>query len=107
MDRLNYFLQLLEKDPNNPLVHYSLALEYKKKGHLEKAIEHMEKYLSMKEDEGAAYRLLAECYQELGDYEKAARALEEGIKQAVKFNHPSMVQEYRQWLEDLRTSWPS
>ncbi|RMH80979.1 MAG: tetratricopeptide repeat protein [Acidobacteria bacterium] len=103
MDRLEYFKGLLEKSPNNPMVHYSLALEYYKLGDYENTIKHMETYLSLKEDEGAGYRTLAKCYEELGDYEKAIRVLEEGIQKAIKYNHPSMAEEFRSWVEQLRS----
>jgi len=102
MNRLNYFLELLEKSPNNPMVHYSLALEYYKIKDYQKAIKHMETYMSLKEDEGAGYKVLAKCYEELGDYQKAMEVLEEGIQKALKYNHPSMAEEMRAWLEDLR-----
>lgn len=101
MDRLSYFLNLLEKAPNNPMVHYSLAQEYYKAGNVEEAIKHLEKYLSLQEDEGAAYRLLAKCYEELGEYQKAIEALKKGITQASKYNHPSMVEEFSKWIQDL------
>ncbi|WP_461830240.1 tetratricopeptide repeat protein [Aquifex sp.] len=102
MDRLEYFKSLLEKSPNNPMVHYSLGLEYYKRQEYEKAIEHLNRYLELQEDEGAVYRTLAKCYEELGEFQKAIEVLEEGIKQAMKYNHPSMAQEYQQWIEELK-----
>ena len=91
MDRLEYFKNLLEKSPDNPLLHYSLALEYYKLKDYENTIKHMERYMSLKEDEGAGYRVLAKCYEELGEYEKAIEILQEGIEIALKYNHPSMA----------------
>ena len=102
MDRLEYFKSLLEKSPDNPMVHYSLGLEYYKRQEYEKAIEHLNRYLELQEDEGAVYRTIAKCYEELGEFQKAIEVLEEGIKQAMKYNHPSMAQEYQQWIEELK-----
>lgn len=102
MDRLSYFKELLNKAPDNPMVHYSLAQEYYKVRDYENAIKHIESYLRLQEDEGAVYRLLAKCYEELGEFNKAMDVLEDGIKQALKYNHPSMAEEYRQWIEELR-----
>ncbi len=102
MNRLEYFKALLDKAPDNPMVHYSLAQEYYKAGSYEEAIKHLERYLELQEDEGAAYRILAKCYEELGEFEKAIEALERGIKQAMKFNHPSMAQEFHSWIQELR-----
>lgn len=103
MNRLNYFRELLQKAPNNPMVHYSLAQEYYKVKDYENAIRHIEEYLRLQEDEGAVYRLLAKCYEELGEFSKAIEALEKGIEQALKYNHPSMAEEYRQWMEELKS----
>jgi len=102
MDRLSYFKSLLDKSPDNPMVHYSLAQEYYKIKEYDKAVEHLKRYLELHEDEGAAYRILAKCYEEMGEFSKAVEALEEGIKQAMKFNHPSMAQEYSQWIEEIK-----
>ena len=103
MNRLNYFRELLQKAPDNPMVHYSLAQEYYKVKDYENAIRHIEEYLRLQEDEGAVYRLLAKCYEELGEFSKAIEALEKGIEQALKYNHPSMAEEYRQWMEELKS----
>ncbi len=102
MNRLEYFRELLRKAPGNPMVHYSLAQEYYKVKDYENAIKHVEEYLRIQEDEGAVYRLLAKCYEELGELNKAIEVLEEGIRQAIKYNHPSMAQEYERWIEELK-----
>ena len=103
MDRLSYFREMLNRAPDNPMVHYSLAQEYYKVRDYENAIRHIEEYLRLQEDEGAVYRLLAKCYEELGEFNKAVEVLERGIEQAMKFNHPSMAEEYRRWIEELRS----
>ena len=102
MDRLSYFRKMLNKSPDNPMVHYSLAQEYYKVRDYENSIKHIEEYLRLQEDEGAVYRLLAKCYEELGEFNKAVEVLERGVEQAMKFNHPSMAEEYRRWIEELR-----
>ena len=103
MNRLEYFKELLKKSPSNPMIHYSLAQEYYRIKDYKNAIKHGEEYLRIQEDEGAIYRLLAKCYEELGEFHKAIDMLEEGIKQALKHNHPSMAEEYKQWIEDLKS----
>ncbi len=101
MDLIEYFQNLLEKDPNNPMAHYSLAQQFFKKEKYEEALKHLQRYLELQEDEGAGYRLLANIYLNLGDREKAKTALEKGIEQALKHNHPSMAEEFREWLSEL------
>lgn len=65
-ERIQKFKKLLEKNPVNPLVHYSLANEYFKLNRYEETIETINAYLKLKDDEGAAYRILGHCYTELG-----------------------------------------
>ncbi|HIP43522.1 MAG TPA: tetratricopeptide repeat protein [Aquifex aeolicus] len=102
MNRVEYFKNLLKKI-QKILFHYSLGFEYYRVKDYENAIKHLTKYLQLQEDEGAVYRTLAKCYEEMEEFQKAIEVLEEGIKQAMKFNHPSMAQEYQQWIEELKS----
>ena len=38
MDRIDQITEMLAKDPSDDFLHYALALEYDKKGEIEKAI---------------------------------------------------------------------
>ncbi|GAB6073218.1 tetratricopeptide repeat protein [Venenivibrio stagnispumantis] len=102
MDRLEVLKKALEKDPNNPLGLYGYAMELYKNKKYNEAIEIFNKYLSLYEDQGAAYRTLAQCYIQIGNLEKAIETYEEGIKKAMKFNHPTMVEEFKQEVEQLK-----
>jgi hypothetical protein len=61
----------------------------------------MEKYLSLTEDEGAAYRTLAQALVRLGRIPEAREVYEAGIRAAQKFGHPSMAAEYQETLKGL------
>ncbi len=102
-DRIDMLKRALEKDPNNPLGLYGLASEYFKNQMYTEAIEILEKYLELHEDEGSAYRMLAQCYSNIGEIEKAIETYEKGMEKAAKFNHPTMVEEFRQEIEQLKT----
>ncbi|SNZ11412.1 Tetratricopeptide repeat-containing protein [Persephonella hydrogeniphila] len=102
MNRVDILKRALEKDPDNPLGLYGLALELFKERRYDEAILYLHRYLDLHEDEGAAYRLLAQSYLNIGDIEKAIEFYQKGIEQAKKFNHSSMVEEYRQEIENLK-----
>ncbi len=104
--RIQKFKKLLEKNPSNPLVYYSLANEYFKLNHYEKTIETISIYLELKDDEGAAYRILGHCYAELGKSDKAKDAYEKGIRAASKHGHPDMAEEFRDYIECLDIQVP-
>ncbi|MEJ5172938.1 MAG: tetratricopeptide repeat protein [Hydrogenothermaceae bacterium] len=102
MDRIEELRKALEKNPNNPLGLYGLALELYKAGKYEESIVEFKKYLNLYEDQGAAYRTLAQCYLNLGDIENAIESYERGIEKALKFNHPTMAHEFKEEIERLK-----
>lgn len=97
--KLEQFKELYIKNPKNPLSSFSLANEYYKHGMYEKAVAQIKNYLQIKEDEGAVYRMLAESYIKIGEKDKAAEAYRTGIKQALKFGHKEMAEEFEDSLE--------
>ena len=99
--KIEKFRELLEKNPGNPLVHYSLANEYFKLERYEETIESINAYLCLKDDEGAAYRILGHCYTELAMEEQAKEAYEKGIVAASTHGHPDMAEELRDYIESL------
>jgi len=100
-ERVQKFKKLLEKSPSNPLIYYSLANEYFKLNRYEETIETIQDYLKLKDDEGAAYRILGHCYTELGMSDSAKNAYEKGIQAASRHGHPDMAEEFRDYLESL------
>lgn len=102
MNRVDILKRALEKEPENPLGLYGLALELFKEKRYDEAILYLHKYLDVHEDEGAAYRLLAQSYLNIGDVEKAIEYYQKGIQQAEKYSHSSMVEEFRQEIQNLK-----
>lgn len=92
---------LIEKDPSNPLGRYGLANEYYKSEMYEEAILQIEEYLQLKDDEGAVYRMLAECYMKTGNIENAKEAYAKGIQAANRHGHPTMAEEFEEAIEFL------
>lgn len=101
MNRLEALQELLKKEPNDPLLHYMLANEYLNAGQYPECVASLERYLALAEDEGAAYRTLAQALIKVGRVPEARQAYEAGIRAAQKFDHPSMVLEYQEALQDL------
>ena len=97
--KLDQFKKILEKNPENPLIRYSLANEYYKLKQFENALEHLLYYLNSYSDEGAGFRLLAQSYIELGETEKAKDAYKKGIDAARRHGHPGMADEFEEAIE--------
>jgi len=97
--RIEQLKELINRDPDNALGRYGLANEYYKSGDFSNSILELEKYFKLKEDEGAAYRLLAESYYNLGNKKMAIEAYRKGIKASLKHGHPSMAEEFEEAIE--------
>jgi predicted Zn-dependent protease len=93
--------ELTRKDPNNPLGRYGLANEYLKLGMYEQAISEISAYLKLKEDEGAAYRILGESLLKLGRKDEARDAFRRGMEVAERHGHMDMALEFEETLESL------
>lgn len=99
--RLEQFKKMLEKNPDNPLIRYSLANEYFKLSDYENAVNQLLYYLNSYNDEGAGYRLLAESYLETGKTELAKEAYKKGAHAARRHGHPGMADEFEEALKDV------
>ncbi|HXG31408.1 MAG TPA: tetratricopeptide repeat protein [Thermodesulfobacteriota bacterium] len=97
--RIETLKALVSKNPNNPLGRYGLANEYIKQGMYAEAVTEIEAYLRLKDDEGAAYRTLAEALIGLGRNEEAKEAYRKGIEAALRHGHPGMAEEFKEALE--------
>jgi Putative Zn-dependent protease, contains TPR repeats len=97
--RIESLKTLLEKNPDNPLGRYGLANEYMKLEMYEEAISELNAYLELKDDEGAAYRMLGEALIKLGRKEEAKEAYRRGIRAAERHGHPGMAEEFEETLE--------
>jgi E3 SUMO-protein ligase RanBP2 len=90
---------LVEKNPDNPLGRYGLANEYLKLEMYEEAINEINAYIKLKDDEGAVYRILGEALLKLGKKEEAKEAYRNGIEAAQRHGHPGMAAEFEETLE--------
>jgi len=99
--RIEQLKVLIKKDPNNPLGRYGLANEYYKSELYEDAINEINEYLKLKDDEGAVYRMLAECYLRTGNTGNAKEAYVKGIEAASRHGHPTMAEEFEEAIEFL------
>ena len=98
-NRIEVFRQMLVDDPSNTMVMFGLAKEYEKLGRHQDVIELLENYLAQADDEGNAYGVLAQAYNQTGNREKAIESYKKGIDVSMAHGHPSMANEYRMTLD--------
>lgn len=76
--RAEMFEKLLRRDPENPMVLYSLGSELFKEGRYGEARGYLERSVRNKPDYSVAYRTLGRTLLELEDYETAQEVLAKG-----------------------------
>jgi predicted Zn-dependent protease len=100
-ERIQTLRGLLARDPKDAMTRYMLATELYKNGDYEQAVDEMESYLKQKEDEGAAYRILADAYLKLGKSKEARWVLRQGIEAARSHHHDGMADEFEDRLKEM------
>lgn len=80
--RTEMFRKLLERDPNNPMVLYSLGSELFKEGSYPEARDHLRRAVENKPDYSVAYRMLGRAHFELGEDDEARAVFERGRRVA-------------------------
>ena len=76
--RAAMFEKLLQRDPDNPMVLYSLGSELFKEGRYGEARGHLERCVKNKPDYSVAYRTLGRALIELEDYAAAREVFAKG-----------------------------
>jgi len=93
--------EILTRDPNDTTTHYMLGNEYFKAQMYDRAVATFRRYLTLADDQGAAYRMLAQSLLRLGRFEEARQIYHDGLAAATRHGHQPMIEEYTQALKDL------
>lgn len=99
--RIESLLKLAEARPGDPRARFGLALEFERVERWEDVVEQLGAYLDLAKDEGNAYGRLARALRHLGRDEEARSAYADGIAAATRHNHPTMVMEFEEELEEM------
>ena len=91
--RTEMFRKLLEKDPDNPMVLYSLGNELFKEGEHAEARDYLRRAVENKPDYSVAYRTLGRAHYELGENAEARRVFADGREVAERNGDLQTVKE--------------
>jgi uncharacterized protein HemY len=91
--RVQMFRDLLERDPDNPMVLYSLGNELFKEGEYAEARDHLRRAVENKPDYSVAYRTLGRAHFELGENAEARRVFADGREVAERNGDLQTVKE--------------
>jgi Tfp pilus assembly protein PilF len=98
---LNELLKLLEKDPDNALLCFSIGSAYLKDSDLEQAKRHLAKSLQLDPQYSAAWKLYGKALQQNGDAELAYDVLTKGIEIATDKGDIQAAKEMQVFLKRL------
>ena len=99
--RAEIFRKLLEKDPDNPMILYSLGTELFKEGRYLEAREHLARAVENKPDYSVAYRTLGRAHYELRENAEARRVFTKGREVAQENGDLQTVREIDVFLRRL------
>lgn len=98
MDRLAQLELLLKEDPNDPFLHYGIALEYAARGDKNEAITRIEKLLAENPDYLGAYYQLGQLYEQTEQNDKAITTYRTGAALAQKTGNKKTLGELNEAL---------
>ena len=99
--RAEMFRKLLEKDPDNPMILFSLGTELFKEGRYPEAREHLARAVENKPDYSVAYRTLGRAHYELHENAEARRVFTKGREVAQENGDLQTVRELDVFLRLL------
>jgi predicted Zn-dependent protease len=100
--RSDMFRKLLERDPKNAMVLYSLGSELFKEGRHEEARVHLQRAVENKPDYSVAYRMLGRAYYELREDTEARDVFLKGKEVATENGDLQTVKEIDVFLRRLQ-----
>ncbi len=99
--RIQEIIEMINNDPDDPFLHYALALEYMKGDQIDEAGKKLSHLLSAFADYLPVYYQAAHFYYYHGDTEKAKETFEQGIRLAEKQSEDKTLKELRSAYEQF------
>jgi predicted Zn-dependent protease len=101
MDRTQMLNEVLAQNPNDAFARYGLALEYRKAGQTDRAMEEFRRLLTANPDYTAGYFMAAQTLAEAGRNDEARQMLRDGIASAQRGGNAHAQSEMEALLQDL------
>lgn len=83
-DRLRQLQQMLEKSPQDTFLLYAVAMEHKKAGEAESALDYFDQVIRLDPGYCYAYHQRGLLHEATGDLEAARQSYREGVAAAVR-----------------------
>lgn len=101
MSRREKLLEMLKSNPEDPFLHYGLAMEHRTAGQLDEALACLEKAIECDAEYVAAYFHQGQIRAEQGNSDAARQILRDGIDVARRVGDGHAVEEMSELLASL------
>jgi Flp pilus assembly protein TadD len=102
--RLDALKAMAEKKPDDAMIRYGLATEYRKAGDLAAAVEAFRETVRLNPSYTAAWQELGSILAEMGEREEAVRVLREGVETADRTGAWKAREHMKRLLEGLEAA---
>ncbi len=99
--KIEQFEQLIEMEPNDPVLHFGLGMEYQRLGDFVAAAEEFRRTTELKPDYSAAYRELGKALEKLDQNQKASNTYRKGVEVAKQNGDLQTMKEIEVFLRRL------
>ena len=100
-DRIEQIRSMLQRDPADVFLHYSLAMEYAAGGRVDEAVAEFGRCFELDADYLPAYVEAGKCLRSTGRLEEARRVFTRGMKLASSLGESHMREFIRQQIDAL------
>ncbi len=101
MDRLDQLQEMLTQEPDDAFIRYALALELKKHGRTDEALDQFEQVIGRHVEYAPAYFMMGQLLAEEGRVEDAKQRLREGVAMAQRAGDSHAQGEMQDYLDSL------
>jgi tetratricopeptide (TPR) repeat protein len=99
--RLEGLLEFYKKDPDDPFVLYTIALEYAAEKNIQNAEQFFTELLNKNPGYVAGYLQFAQLKEKKNELEEAKSLYRKGIEAAIKSGDKKSAKEMEEFLDDL------
>lgn len=94
--------KMLERDSDNPMLHYTIGALFLKEGSPEQAVDHLQKAVVLNSTHSASWKLYGKALTKLDRLEQAAKAYKKGITVAESLGDIQAAKEMKVFVKRLK-----
>lgn len=94
--------RMLERDSDNPMLHYTIGALFLREGAPEQAVDHLQKAVALNPAHSASWKLYGKVLTKLGQLQQATEAYKKGIAVAESLGDIQAAKEMKVFAKRLQ-----